>query len=238
MLHYIYIYIYIYTTTHTHRQSNNSIYHARPFVCSYGEMFSTNTEENFAAQVQVHVTLYIYIYIYIHIHTHIEIYTHTLTETGHQVHQQRTALCLQLRRNNCNYYARESCCTCAPTAARPCNILYIYAYTHIYIYTHTHNRDKPASTSNTHGPLYAVTAKLLQQPRKRNSLQLCAHSGKSMLFLIYIYIHIHTHIYIYTITHIQRQASKSIYHVRPLVCIYGDMIATTTHEIFAALARP
>jgi hypothetical protein len=107
-----------------------------------------------------------YIYIYIYTHTHIYIYTHT--ERDQQLYLQRTAPCLQLRPNYCNYNARDIRCTWAPTAA---------------------------ST-----------------------------------FYFYIYIHIQTHT--------QRQASKSIYHARLLVCSYGEMIASKTHENFAAHARP
>jgi hypothetical protein len=55
---------------------------------------------------------------------------------------------------------------------------------------------------------------------------------------IYIYIYTYTYIYIYIYIHTQRQASRSINHARPLVCSYGEMIATTTHETFAAIVRP
>jgi hypothetical protein len=98
----------------------------------------------------------------------------------------------------------------------------------------------PTSPSSTHWPLTAFTAKWIQLPRTSYSLYLRAHKSKSMLIYIYIYTHIHTHIYIYIYihTHRQREASKSIYHAWHFVCIYGEMIAITTHENFAAPARP
>jgi hypothetical protein len=82
----------------------------------------------------------IFIYIYTYIHTHIYIYKHTHTKTGQQVDLPRTAACLKLRPNDCNYYARVLRCICGSTGAIPCYILYIYIYiqTHIYIYKHTH----------------------------------------------------------------------------------------------------
>jgi hypothetical protein len=89
--------------------------------------------------------------------------------------------------------------------------------------THTHT-DMPARPCTTQGFLSAVTAKLLKIPRTRTSLDLSAQSGKSM--------------WIYTNTHTQRQAGKSIYAARPLDCSYGEMIATNTHETFAAHMSP
>jgi hypothetical protein len=53
------------------------------------------------------------------------------------------------------------------------------------------------------------------------------------MLLLYIYIYI----YIYTYTH--RETDQQVHVPRTESCLrYGEMIATTTHETFAAHARP
>jgi hypothetical protein len=94
-----------------------------------------------------------------------------------------------------------------------------------YIRTHTHthtHRDRPASPCTTHGPLSAVTAKRMQIPCARHSLQLRAHSGMYMLILyiyIYIYTNTHTHIYIYIHTHTHTETGQQIHVARTASCL-------------------
>jgi hypothetical protein len=104
------------------------------------------------------------------------------------------------------------------------------------MYTHT-QRDRQSCPCTTHGLLTEVTAKGLQLPRTRPWLHLRAHGGKSILDM-HTHTHTHTQAHIYIHTHIQRQAIKSIYHSRPVVCSYGEMITNTSHGTFASLARP
>jgi hypothetical protein len=117
-------------------------------------------------------------------------------------------------------------------------ILYIYTHTHIFthIYTHTHIV-RPASPSTTHCPMSADTAKLLQY-HSREFQSTFPPKAENPYFFIYIYRHTHIYTYTHTHTHTHRQTSKSIYHTRPLLCSYGQLIATTTHATFDPHKRP
>jgi hypothetical protein len=174
---------YTHTYTNPPRQSSKSMYHARRLVCSYGEMIANTTHENFVALArpkrQVHVDIYT--------HTH----PHTHTETGHQIHLPHTTTCLQLRRNDCNFHARDFRCTCEPTAASPC-------YVHTQTHTHTHTE----TGQQVHEPRTAPCVQLRRNDcnyHARELRELAPHSGKSML-------DIHTH------TNRERPASPCTTH--------------------------